>query len=117
MPACLLIRDDVIAADVAAENLPDPADHRMALLAIAEEVVGPLPHQRLARFGRKVAAAAYRENGVQQAGDRIEAGRCLAIGLHPLMAIKLVMLERDMLRIEIVEIPVDDLAFLGVTHL
>src|SRR5713226_2963868 len=85
------------AARVAPANLPYAADHRMASLAVAEEVVDELADGGAARFGREPSPACNRHYGMEQFSEAVEARECVAVGLHPQMAIELFMRERDVL--------------------
>src|SRR5271166_1292143 len=105
------------AADVAAQNLPYAADHRMAALVIAEEVVHPLAQRRAARVARETVPAAYGEDRPQQPRNRVEAFVRFAIGLHPLRFVELGMFQRYVLRVELVEVPIDDLVIVRVANL
>src|SRR5271167_1517785 len=89
----------------------------MAPLAIAEEIIRELAEHTLARFRVESADRAYGEHRVQETRDRIEAEVSVAISAEPAFLVQLVVLERDVLRVELVEIPVDDRAFLGEAHL
>src|ERR1700687_1436395 len=105
------------AAHVAAANRPYPADHRMTSLAIAEEIIRELAKYAAPRFGVESAPRGYGEDCVQEPRDRIEAQVCVAIRAEPALFVELVMLESDVLRVELVEIPIDNRAFLGEPRL
>src|SRR6516165_2084205 len=98
-------------------DLPDTADHRMPSLAIAEVVIDELPHCRAPGFCRQSAAACDRENRVQQPRQRIKATKRLAICPEPGISVQLVVLECYMLRVKVVEIPIDYRAFVRVADL
>src|ERR1700685_1366959 len=77
------------AADVAAANRPNPADHRMPPLAIAEEIIRELTQHTHPRFRAESAARAYGEHCVQEARDRVEAGVRVAIRAEPAFLVQL----------------------------
>src|SRR5271163_5209508 len=115
--AARLVVGDGRAANVAPANRPNPADHRMPSLAIAEEIIRELAHHPFARFRVESAARACGEYQLQKARDRVEARISVVIRAQPTRLVQLVVLERDVLRIKLIEVPVDNRAFLGEAHL
>src|SRR5258705_723989 len=89
----------------------------MTSLAIAEEIVRELTEHSAPRFGVESAPGSYCEDRVQKSRDRVEAQVCVAIRTEPAFLVELVVLQRHVLRIELVEIPIDNRAFLGEARL